>query len=153
MTPAALTARRLGADDGNLARRALRALHRRAAPPGAVAAFLADPAKHLYVALTARGRPVALAYGYELAGVKSAARGFLLYEIDTLPAFRRRGAARAILDAMKAACRARGVSGAWVLTNASNAPAMALYRSAGGVRRNPDDVMFTWRFRVRRSRR
>jgi hypothetical protein len=36
----------------------------------------------------------------------------------------------------------RGWDEMFVFTNASNEPAMRLYASAGGVRPNPDDVMF-----------
>ena len=47
---------------------------------------------------------------------------------------------------MLAALNEQGKAGDWdemsVFTNAANAAAMALYRSAGGVRPNLDDVMF-----------
>ena len=56
--------------------------------------------------------------------------------------FRRRGLGKAMLAALSEL----GRSGRWremfVFTNASNEAAMALYRSCGGVRPNPDDVMF-----------
>jgi hypothetical protein len=38
--------------------------------------------------------------------------------------------------------RERGWAGMYVFTNAGNTAAMRLYESAGGVRPNPDDVMF-----------
>jgi ribosomal protein S18 acetylase RimI-like enzyme len=40
--------------------------------------------------------------------------------------------------------RARGVDRMWVLTNASNEPAMRLYASLGAGRMNPDDAMWEW---------
>ena len=47
---------------------------------------------------------------------------------------------------MLAALAEHGAAGRWdemfVFTNAGNAPAMALYAAAGGVRPNPDDVMW-----------
>jgi hypothetical protein len=42
--------------------------------------------------------------------------------------------------------RARGIRHGFVLTNATNEAAMALYRSVGGVRPNPDDVLFDFDF-------
>lgn len=140
-----MKAHRLGPGDVDGAVRALRAIHCRSASRTRVGEFLADPSRHLYVATAAR-TPVALAYGYELPRLKDEGVCFVLYEIDTHPDFRRRGAARALLLAMETACRARGVDTAWVLTNASNPAATALFAAAGAVRPNGDDAMFRWRF-------
>ena len=139
-----IRARRLGPGDVDGAIRALRAIHGRSASRTRVAEFLADPARHVYVASAGRV-PIALAYGYELPRLKSDGAGFVLYEIDTHPDFRRRGAARALLRAMEDACRARGVDTAWLVTSASNEAAMALYAEAGAERPHGDDVMFRWR--------
>ena len=47
---------------------------------------------------------------------------------------------------MLAALKAHGAQSGWdemfVFTNDGNAAGMALYKRAGGVRPNPDDVMF-----------
>ena len=141
---APIKAHRLGPGNVDGAMRALRAIHGRSASRTRISEFLADPSRHLYVATAAR-TPVALAYGYELPRVKSDGVGFVLYEIDTLPEFRRRGAARALLAAMESACRARGVDTVWLVTNVSNVAAMELYRAAGAVRPHGDDAMFRWK--------
>ncbi len=138
-------AHRLGPGDVDGAMRALRAIHGRCASRTRIGEFLADPSRHMYVATAAR-TPVAVAYGYELPRIKSEGVGFVLYELDTHPDYRRRGAARALLIAMETACRARRIDSAWVLTNASNEAAMALFEAAGATRPHRDDAMFRWRF-------
>jgi ribosomal protein S18 acetylase RimI-like enzyme len=138
-------ARRLGPGDVDGAVRALRAIHGRAASRTRLGEFLADPSRHVYVATAGRAA-IGLAHGYELPRIEDDGVGFVLYEIDTHPDFRRRGAARAILEAMETECRVRGIDTAWVLTNVSNYAAMALYAAAGATRPNDDDAMFRWRF-------
>jgi len=143
--PAPLRARRLGVREIDLALSAIRSIHGSCASRARIEAFLADPTKHLYVTL-AGNRPVALAYGFELPWVKDDGVGFILYELDTHPDFRRRGAARALLAAMEIACRGRGIPKAWLVSNESNVAAMALYRAVGAVRPNRDDAMWVFRF-------
>ena len=46
-------------------------------------------------------------------------------------------------ESVKSIARFKGVHKLWVITNESNAAAMALYRSVGGVRVAGDDVVFT----------
>jgi hypothetical protein len=49
-----------------------------------------------------------------------------------------------MIEALKALCADRGYAEMWVLTNASNAAAMRLYESAGGVREFDDVEMFAF---------
>lgn len=62
-----------------------------------------------------------------------------LCSVGTLPAARRRGVARALLDALVAGWRARGVTVAWLEVRVDNVAARALYARTGwseaGVRR------------------
>lgn len=67
---------------------------------------------------------------------------FFIYSVDVDEAFQRRGLAKAMLAALSHLGRTGRWDEMFVFTNAGNAPAMALYASAGGVRPNPDDVMF-----------
>jgi len=47
-----------------------------------------------------------------------------------------------MLAALRDRAKDQGWHEAFVFTNGSNAAAMALYQGAGGIRPNPDDVMF-----------
>lgn len=66
-------------------------------------------------------------------------------EIGVAPAFQRQGIGRALMQAILEEGRKSGCTEAWVLTERDNAPAMAMYRSAGGEETLPDPVMFTFR--------
>ncbi len=85
------------------------------------------------------GRVVAFIYGHVLRRFE--ATSLFIYSVDTAESHRRRGIAKAMI----AALAAEGRTGRWdemfVLTNAGNAAAMALYASAGGVSPPPDDVV------------
>ena len=85
------------------------------------------------------GEVVGFIYGHVLRRFE--ATSFFIYSVDTAPSHQRRGVAKAMLAALSAL----GRSGRWdemfVLTNRSNAAAMALYASAGGVSPAPDDVV------------
>jgi GNAT superfamily N-acetyltransferase len=104
--------------------------------------LLADPCFVAAVALEA-GAPIGLIYGHVLPQLTGTA--LLIYSVDTAEPFRRRGAARAMIEALKGLCRARGYYEAWVLTNEANAPAMALYAACGGAREGAaDEAMFVF---------
>ena len=103
------------------------------------AAHLADPDLVAVVAVD-RGEPVAFVYGYVLRRFEKTS--FFIYSVDVVESHRRRGVAKAMLAKLTAMGRAGRWDEMFVFTNASNAPAMALYSSAGGIRPNPDDVMF-----------
>ena len=126
------------------------ALLRRAAPLADHApdlarcrALLAEPTFVAVVALAEDGAPVGFAYGHVLH--RPDADSLLLYSIDTDEAHRRHGAARGMIEALKALCVARGYDEMWVLTDAANAPAMALYPALGGVR-EAGDIEVMWVF-------
>jgi len=106
--------------------------------PARAAAHLADRDLVSVVAVE-QDRAVAFIYGHILRRFE--ATSFFIYSVDTAPSHQRRGLARAMLAALDA----EGKSGRWdemfVFTNRGNAPAMALYASAGGVSPPPDDVV------------
>lgn len=68
----------------------------------------------------------------------------LLYEIGVHEDFRQRGVGAALIAAVKRWARDVGADEVWVLTNADNAAAMALYRSTGGEEDVPGTTMFTY---------
>jgi len=103
------------------------------------AAMLAEPDLVNVVALDGE-EPVGFIYGYVLRRYEAVS--FFIYSVDVVETHQRRGIAKAMLGRLAEL----GRSGRWdemfVFTNASNPAGMALYASAGGVRPNPDDVMF-----------
>jgi ribosomal-protein-alanine N-acetyltransferase len=86
------------------------------------------------------GEPVGFIYGYVLR--RFSKTSFFIYSVDVAPADQRRGIGKAMLAALKAHGKQSGWDEMFVFTNAGNAAGMALYSGAGGVRPNPDDVMF-----------
>jgi ribosomal protein S18 acetylase RimI-like enzyme len=113
-------------------------------PSAEAAAHLADKDLVCLIALDA-GEVVAFIYGHILRRFE--ATSLFIYSVDTTPTHQRQGIAKAMLQALAE----EGRTGRWdemfVLTNRSNAAAMALYAGAGGVRPPPDDVvMFDFEF-------
>jgi ribosomal protein S18 acetylase RimI-like enzyme len=100
---------------------------------------LADQDLINVVALEA-GAVAGFVYGHVLRRFE--ATSFFIYSVDVAEPFQRQGVAKAML----AVLAEHGAAGHWdemfVFTNAGNDAATALYRSAGGVRPNRDDVMF-----------
>src|SRR5579872_2366679 len=97
-------------------------------PPdeAAVRAFLADPHSYLFVAYL-DGRPAGFARAHAMRCLETPRLQMLLYEIGVAPEYRRRGAARALIEALERLCRERGFWEMFVITNESNGPAMRLY--------------------------
>jgi ribosomal protein S18 acetylase RimI-like enzyme len=114
------------ADEGPLSRERARAM-------------LAEPDLVNVVALDGDA-PVGFVYGYVLRRYE--ATSFFIYSVDVAETHQRRGIAKAMLAELSQIGRDGRWDEMFVFTNASNRPAMALYETAGGVRPNPDDVMF-----------
>ena len=57
---------------------------------------------------------------------------FWINEVSVAPAHQRKGLAKALLAHVQTYARQLGCSEPWVLTDDTNAPARALYRSPGG---------------------
>ena len=113
--------------------------------PAAVQAFLADPASLLLVAYI-DAQPVGFLRAHELRQLDTPRPQVLLYEIAVAPPFQRRGVARSLIDALKTICGAHHAEELFVITNATNMPAMGLYQSTGGQRDAVDDVVFVYPF-------
>jgi GNAT superfamily N-acetyltransferase len=103
--------------------------------------LLTDPCFVGAVALE-DGRPVGFVYGHVLPQMTRTA--LLIYSVDTDERYRRRGAARAMIEALRGLSLERGYYEMWVLTSAANEPAMRLYETCGGVRETFDDVMWVF---------
>jgi ribosomal protein S18 acetylase RimI-like enzyme len=127
--------------DPDAAKAALAAAAGTARDAAELASVLPREDVHLLVAHDG-GVPVGVVIGYELPRLLRAGTGMLLYSIDVAATHRRRGVGRALVAGLRELARERGCDATWLLTNASNEPAMALYAAAGLVRPNPDDVMW-----------
>ena len=107
---------------------------------GSMLKFLGEPTNYLLLALEGE-RVTGSLLGYSLAHPPLREPQFLLYEIDVRPEKRRRGIGRALVQAFIAEARAAGAFEVWVITNQSNAAAMAMFASCGLRRENLDDAM------------
>ena len=106
--------------------------------------FLSDQ-NNILIAAKASGRIVGVLIAHRLARMDSLCAHVLLYEIDVLPDFQRRGVASAMIHELKELARRAGAFEIWVVTNKSNQAAMQLYRSTGGTAKQDDDVVFEFR--------
>ncbi len=66
----------------------------------------------------------------------------LLYEIGVHEDFRRNGIGKALIEELKKWAKEVEADEVWVLTNKSNAEAVALYQSVGGVTESTDEQMY-----------
>ncbi len=99
---------------------------------------LSDPALVAVVAID-EGAIVGFIYGFVL--LRFECRSMFIYSVDVVESHHRRGIGKAIIAALKTEGRGRWDE-MFVMTNCSNAAAMALYRSSGGIRTFDDEAMF-----------
>jgi ribosomal-protein-alanine N-acetyltransferase len=123
--------------------------------PADAAAFLADDHTHLFAAFCADHEPadhepVGFVVVNELLHRHTFTHMLLVYEIGVRDDHRRRGVGRALLDAVRELATQRGIPEGFVLTNESNAPAMAFYAATGGARPSLD--VAEWDFDYRSPR-
>jgi len=106
--------------------------------------FLGDPRHRLVVAMDKD-----LVVGFVSAVIyvhpDKPAPELWINEIGVTPTHQGQGIGKALMQAMLAEAKQSGCSEAWVLTNRTNLPAMAMYKSAGGEETLPDQTMFTFR--------
>ncbi len=100
----------------------------------ATAAFLADPNHFIVVALDGAkdGRIVGFASAVKTFHPDKPAPELWINEVGVAPAYQQRGVGKQITARLFEAARAEGCREAWVLTDADNKAALALYQSAGG---------------------
>jgi ribosomal protein S18 acetylase RimI-like enzyme len=144
-----LDVRRAGPSDAADACRALSALKPGTDPARiderGMARWLRDPNRILILALDA-AVPVGFALAYILERADGSGRMICFYEIEVAEARRRCGIGRRIVDALLETARGEAAYKMWVVADASNTPALALYAAAGAERSTDASVLFTWRF-------
>jgi len=99
--------------------------------PEATRRFLAAPDHHLLMAYTG-AKAVGFVSGVETTHPDKGTEMFL-YELGVDEPLRRRGAGRALVEALAALARERGCYGMWTGTESTNAAALATYASAGAA--------------------
>lgn len=108
-------------------------------------AFLANPQNYLLAAVV-DDRVVAFATAYRLDRLERHAAMLCVYEISVLSTHRRQHIGTALIEALKHLCLEQGFLKMWLLTNAENTAAMALYTSTGGEQGAGETVSFWWGF-------
>ena len=105
--------------------------------------FLAHPDTLLLIARW-EGEACGFLSAYRLQRFDRRRAEVLLYEIGVQEPFQRRGVGRALVEEAKRWAANMGADELWVLTEADNAPARALYAVTGG-REEPGITMFEFR--------
>ena len=135
-----MTVRRLGPGDEDVVLRlATRPL------PTRTGELLSDDRTVFLVAFDEH-EPIGFVLAYELIRRHGEPSHLFVYEVDVAESHRRQGVATALLRELEQVARERGIRSGFVLTSASNLPAMALYQSVGGHRSYEDDVMFDFAY-------
>lgn len=132
--------KRLAAGDQELLTTAA-GIFRGGADAGA-AAFLADPSTLALLALDGSA-VIGWAWGYRqrnLAGYTQVQ----LYQVDVVPAARRRGVATALVGEFLSIVRAEGHAKMWLFTGEDNAAARGLYESLGGGASGVTHATYWW---------
>ena len=112
---------------------------------GPQTALLADE-RTIFLAALDEDVPVGFVLAYELPRRHGDASILFVYEIDVRADRRRGGVGTALMRELATLARARGIREGFVLTEESNAAAMAFYASLGAERPHADDVMWDLTF-------
>jgi len=129
--------RKLTASDGDLALALMKAWH--ADEPDdnpefpdrtRTADLIAQDTFHAYVALV-NGEVVGGLTAYELPMFYQSSREVFLYEVGVRDTFRRKGMARALVEALQETCREKEIKTIYVATELQNFAARKLYETTG----------------------
>lgn len=133
--------KRLGNGDEDLARKVVAAFW----PEGQLNDEFFGKETNYLLAAYVDGTFAGFLYAYELERPETGRPMMFFYSIDVLESYRRRGVATHLIGELKCICAERNVSKMYVLTDEANAAAMNLYRSTGGERALPDNVLFVYK--------
>ena len=111
------------------------------------AGLLADD-RTFYLVAFEGDEPVGFLFAHELLRRRGDRSQLFVYDVDVAEPHRRTGIGKALLRAAEDLAREHGMREGFVLTNQSNAAAMALYGSVGGIRPNEDDVLWDFEYAV-----
>lgn len=106
--------------------------------------FLANSDNALFVAYW-DNKPVGFLAAHRLQRFDAKKAEVLLYEIGVEEAYQRKGIGRGLIENLKIWTNEVGAKEIWVLTNKSNAAAMALYTATGAITESTDEQMFVYK--------
>ncbi len=106
--------------------------------------FITCPDNALFVAFIEE-TPAGFLTAYKLQRLDNKKAEILLYEVGVQEEFQRQGIGTKLILAVKDWAKEVAAEELWVLTYASNAAAMALYKSVGGAEDPPGTRMFTFK--------
>jgi GNAT superfamily N-acetyltransferase len=121
----------LGPEDGDVLANVAGGVFDQEVWPERSAEFLGDPRHHLAVAIE-DGVVVGMASGVHYVRPDKAPE-LWINEVGVAPTHHRRGIGRQLLESLLDRARTLGCTEAWVLTDADNIAARALYTGAAGV--------------------
>jgi ribosomal protein S18 acetylase RimI-like enzyme len=114
-------------------------------PPQRAEELLADE-RTLFLVAFEDTEPIGFVLAYELIRRHGLRSQVLVYEVEVDERHRRGGIGTALMHELERLARARGAREGWVLTDGTNAPAMAFYEAVGGVRPHEETM---WEFEYR----
>lgn len=141
MTDIPITIRNLGPEDVHILDRVRDGTFDNPIDPARAYAFLATRVNDIVVALS-QGEVIGFASGTVLMHPDKAPN-FFINEVSVHPDFRQKGIAKRLLDRISDLAWDRGCEGIWLATEVDNAPARALYASAG-ARETGGIVVYDW---------
>ena len=106
-------------------------------------AFLVQP-QNWFFACVEDGHILGFCQGYACVRLNEAGALLYIHELAVLPAYRRQGIGKAMLDTLKILCRLSGIRRLFLITQQSNQPARALYDSARGRPAHRDDLVYVF---------
>ena len=105
--------------------------------------FLAQVGSIAFAATVAEGEPVGWAYGYVLDR-PDGERMMLLYEMEVLNGWRRKGIGRRLVGAFRDRAVSTGCQSMWLITDDDNVNAQMLYQLEGATAEGTR-LQFAWR--------
>ncbi|MBN1921487.1 MAG: GNAT family N-acetyltransferase [Anaerolineae bacterium] len=111
--------------------------------PDVVVDFLSS-AQNILLIAEEEGIPLGFLLAYRLNRWDQARPMMFVYEVEVREPYRRQGIGRALLGEIQRISRKAGYLKLFLMTNASNEAAMALYAATGARRTADDDVLLTY---------
>ena len=90
-------------------------------------------------------RIVGFAYGYELQRFDGRKNMMYMHQIEVLSDVRQIGIGTQLMERFIDICKQNDCEKLFLITNKSNAPAITLYKTAGGKYHYDDDIVYSFR--------